>query len=107
MIYSLALLISGILEIFGIFLNSRFAKLYGFKKLMGFIFIMTNFGVSLLFLRYAMKAMPMSVAYAIWTGIGAVGAVFIGVVFDNEKFTLQKSVYLCLIVVSVIILKII
>lgn len=105
--HSFALLISGALEIFGIFLNSRFPKFRGYRKYIVFSVIMANFGLSLLFLRFAMKAMPMSVAYAIWTGIGAVGAVFIGVVFDNEKFTLQKSVYLCLIVFSVIILKII
>lgn len=107
MIYTLALLFSGALEVFGIYLNSRVAKFSGVKKFIGFWVVMANFGLSLLFLRYAMKAMPMSVAYAIWAGIGAVGAVFIGVIFDNEKFTLIKSLSIGLIAVSVIILKLI
>lgn len=106
MSYSLSLFISGLLEVFGIFLNSRFAKFSGLKKFIGFWLVMINFGVSLLFLRYAMKAMPMSVAYAIWTGIGALGAVLIGVVFDGEKFTLKKYISLSLIIISVIMLKI-
>lgn len=48
----------------------------------------------------------MSVAYAIWTAIGAIGAVGIGIVFDNEKFSFKKAFYLALIVFSVIMLKI-
>ncbi|WP_227484228.1 DMT family transporter [Campylobacter sputorum] len=106
MIYTLSLIISGALEVFGIYLNSKFSKFDGVKKFIGFWAIMLNFGLSLLFLRYAMKAMPMSVAYTIWAGIGAIGAVFIGVILDNEKFTILKSLSLFLVVVSVILLKI-
>ena len=54
-----------------------------------------------------MQAMPMSVAYAIWTGIGAVGAVGIGIVFDKEKMSVQKAFYLSLITLSAVMLKII
>ena len=104
--HSFALLISGALEIFGIFLNSRFPKFRGYRKYIVFSVIMANFGLSLLFLRFAMNAMPMSVAYAIWTAIGAIGAVGIGIVFDNEKFNFKKAFYLALIVFSVIMLKI-
>lgn len=106
MIYTLSLFVSGLLEVFGIYLNSRVAKFSGSKKFIGFWIVMGNFGLSLLFLRYAMKGMPMSVAYTIWSGIGAIGAVFIGVIFDDEKFTPVKSLSLILVVVSVILLKI-
>ena len=54
-----------------------------------------------------MQAMPMSVAYAIWTGIGAVGAVLVGLVFNNEKINLEKALYLSLIIFSVVMLKIV
>ncbi|MCI6989455.1 MAG: SMR family transporter [Campylobacter sp.] len=104
--HSLALLMAGIVEVFGIFLNSKISKLGRTKKFIGFWIVMLNFGISLLFLRYAMKDMHMSVAYAIWTAIGAVGAVFIGAIVDKEKFTLHKSLCLGIIVISVIALKI-
>ena len=69
--------------------------------------LVANFAISLWLLSYAMQAMPMSVAYAIWTGIGAVGAVGVGIVFDKEKMSVQKAFYLSLITLSAIMLKII
>ena len=69
--------------------------------------LVANFAISLWLLSYAMQAMPMSVAYAIWTGIGAVGAVGIGIVLDKEKMSAQKAFYLSLITLSAVMLKII
>ena len=69
--------------------------------------LVANFAISLWLLSYAMQAMPMSVAYAIWTGIGAVGAVLVGLVFNNEKINLEKALYLSLIIFSVVMLKIV
>ena len=66
-----------------------------------------NFSLSLTLLSYAMQAIAMSVAYAIWTGIGAVGAVLVGVVFNNEKVNLEKALFLSLIIFSVVMLKIV
>ena len=69
--------------------------------------LVANFAISLWLLSYAMQAMPMSVAYAIWTGIGAVGAVGVGVIFNGEKMSAQKAFYLSLITLSAVMLKII
>ena len=66
-----------------------------------------NFSLSLTLLSYAMQAIAMSVAYAIWTGIGAVGVVLVGVVFNNEKVNLEKALFLSLIIFSVVMLKIV
>ena len=77
------------------------------KKVANFLILVANFALSLWLLSYAMQAMAMSVAYAIWTGIGAVGAVGIGVIFNGEKMSAQKAFYLSLITLSAIMLKII
>lgn len=77
------------------------------KKVANFLILVANFAISLWLLSYAMQAMPMSVAYAIWTGIGAVGAVGVGVIFNGEKMSAQKAFYLSLITLSAIMLKII
>ena len=69
--------------------------------------LVVNFAISLWLLSYAMQAMAMSVAYAIWTGIGAIGAVGVGVVFNDEKMSAQKAFYLSLITLSAVMLKII
>lgn len=77
------------------------------KKAANFLILVANFALSLWLLSYAMQAMAMSVAYAIWTGIGAVGAVGVGVIFNGEKMSAQKAFYLSLITLSAVMLKII
>nr|WP_258030810.1 SMR family transporter [Campylobacter concisus] len=54
-----------------------------------------------------MQTIAMSVAYAIWTGIGAIGAVVVGVVFEGEEINFKKALFLALIIFSVIMLKIV
>ena len=77
------------------------------KKAANFLILTANFALSLWLLSYAMQAMAMSVAYAIWTGIGAVGAVLVGLIFNNEKINFEKALYLSLIIFSVVMLKIV
>ena len=89
------------------FFLTKFQKSFGVKKAANFLILVANFAISLWLLSYAMQAMAMSVAYAIWTGIGAVGAVGVGVIFNGEKMSAQKAFYLSLITLSAVMLKII
>ena len=98
---------AGFCEVSGVFFLTKFQKSFGVKKAANFLILVTNFAISLWLLSYAMQAMPMSVAYAIWTGIGAIGAVGVGVVFNGEKMSAQKAFYLSLITLSAVMLKII
>ena len=107
MTHVLALLAAGRCEVLGVFFLTKFQKSIGVKKVANFLILTANFALSLWFLSYAMQAMAMSVAYAIWTGMGAVGAVLVGVVFNNEKINLEKALFLLLIIISVVMLKII
>jgi methionyl-tRNA formyltransferase len=107
LIHVLALLTAGFCEVSGVFFLTKFQKSVGVKKAANFLILVANFAISLWLLSYAMQAMPMSVAYAIWTGIGAVGAVLVGLVFNNEKINLEKALYLSLIIFSVVMLKIV
>lgn len=107
MTHVLALLAAGFCEVSGVFFLTKFQKSVGVKKAANFWILVANFALSLWLLSYAMQAMPMSVAYAIWTGIGAIGAVGVGIVFDKEKMSAQKAFYLSLITLSAVMLKII
>ena len=107
MTHVLALLTAGFCEVSGVFFLTKFQKSFGVKRAANFLILVANFAISLWLLSYAMQAMPMSVAYAIWTGIGAVGAVLVGLVFNNEKINLEKALYLSLIIFSVVMLKIV
>lgn len=107
MTHILALLTAGLCEVSGVFFLTKFQKSFGVKKAANFLILVANFALSLWLLSYAMQAMVMSVAYAIWTGIGAVGAVLVGLVFNKEKINLEKALYLSLIIFSVVMLKIV
>lgn len=52
------------------------------------------------------ETLPVGTAYAVWTGIGAVGAAIAGIVLLGESASLARIVSLCLIVAGIIGLKI-
>jgi quaternary ammonium compound-resistance protein SugE len=61
--------------------------------------------VSFVLLGLAMKELPASTGYAVWTGIGAIGTAIIGMVFLDEPRTAARIVSIALIVAGVIGLK--
>ena len=56
-------------------------------------------------LGLAMKSLPVGTAYAVWTGIGAVGAAVFGMVLFKEPFTVARVVCIAAIVVGILGLK--
>ena len=61
--------------------------------------------VSLALLGMAMKELPLGTAYAIWTGVGAVGTVIAGIMLFGEAVTLLRIASVALIVCGLIGLK--
>ncbi|WP_353850961.1 multidrug efflux SMR transporter [Flavobacterium sp.] len=66
-----------------------------------YISIVTSF----YFLQQALKVIPIGTAYAIYTSIGAVGTVIIGMIFFKEPATLIRIGFILLIITGVIGLK--
>lgn len=61
--------------------------------------------VSMWLLVEATKTIPIGTAYAVWTGVGAVGTVIVGIVFFNEPAEFWRMVFLCLLIGSIVGLK--
>lgn len=61
--------------------------------------------VSLALLGLAMKELPLGTAYAIWTGVGAVGTVIAGIILFGESMALLRLASVALIVCGLIGLK--
>lgn len=61
--------------------------------------------VSLVLLGLAMKQLPLGTAYAIWTGIGAIGTVIAGIVLFGESMALIRLASVALIVCGLLGLK--
>ena len=62
--------------------------------------------ISLGLLGLAMKELPLGTAYAIWTGVGAVGTVLAGIILFGESMALVRLVSVALIVTGLIGLKV-
>ena len=60
---------------------------------------------SFLLLSQATKTLPIGTAYAIWTGIGALGAVIIGIIMFNEPASPVRLFFVLLLLVGIIGLK--
>jgi len=67
------------------------------------IFTMTVSGALLLL---AQRAIPMGTAYAVWTGIGAVGAFVVGVMLFGDQASTMRLVAIGLIVAGIVGLKV-
>ena len=61
--------------------------------------------VSLALLGLAMKELPLGTAYAIWTGVGAVGTVIAGIILFGESMALLRLISVGLIVAGLLGLK--
>jgi quaternary ammonium compound-resistance protein SugE len=77
----------------------------GFTRLWPSLFTITSMVVSLILLGVAMKSLPLGTAYAVWTGIGAVGAVVLGIVLFKEPATAARLICVGMIVTGVLGLK--
>lgn len=61
--------------------------------------------LSFFFLNLALKQIPIGTAYAIWTGIGGAGVAIVGIFFFKDPVTVPRIAFLCLLVFSIIGLK--
>lgn len=97
------LILAGILEIFWA-TCLKFSN--GFTVLK--FTILTIFGMifSFIFLAQATKILPLGTSYAIWTGIGALGSVIVGIILFKESFTFARLLFVSLLLIGIIGLKI-
>ena len=77
----------------------------GFSRPLPTLLTLSAMGVSVLLLAMAVKQLPLGTAYAVWTGIGAVGTVLMGIWLFNEPATLARVLCLLLIIIGILGLK--
>ncbi|SFD75690.1 quaternary ammonium compound-resistance protein SugE [Phytobacter palmae] len=78
---------------------------HGFTRLVPSVITVTAMIVSVVMLSWAMKNLPTGTAYAVWTGIGAVGAAITGILLLGESANPARLLSLALIVAGIIGLK--
>lgn len=77
----------------------------GFTRLWPSIVTMISGGGSFYLLTLSLKVLPIGTAYAIWTGIGAVGVAIVGILFFKESSDWVRLLSITLVVVGILGLK--
>ena len=96
------LAVAGILEVVWAFFMK---KSEGFSLLTPSVITIVTMIGSFVLLSIAMRSLPLGTAYAIWTGIGAVGAFVVGIVILGEAATFFRVASVTLILAGIIGLK--
>jgi quaternary ammonium compound-resistance protein SugE len=78
----------------------------GFSKLIPSIWTLAAMGISVYLLSVAVRTIPIGTAYAVWTGIGAVGTVILGIFLFNETASFIRILLILVIIFAIIGLKI-
>ncbi|KRN98640.1 DMT family transporter [Companilactobacillus kimchiensis] len=79
---------------------------HGFTKINFAIYTVIGLFLSMFFLALAVKKLPMSLAYPVWTGIGAVGSIIVGVILFGDKLSPLTWVFVALLLIGIIGIKI-
>lgn len=79
----------------------------GFSKPLPTLLTVVAMGLSVWLLALAMKTIPVGTAYAVWTGIGAIGVAVLGMVLFGESREILRMVCLFMIVTGIVGLKIV
>ena len=78
----------------------------GFSRLYPSIATVVAMGTSIGLLGRALKTVPVGTAYAVWTGIGAVGTTALGIYLFSEPATVLRLICIGLIVAGIVVLRI-
>jgi quaternary ammonium compound-resistance protein SugE len=104
MYYWALLFVAGILEI-GWAVGLKYTE--GFTRLWPSIVTIAAMAVSMYLLALAARGLPIGTAYAVWTGIGAVGTAIIGIFLFDESRDWMRLLCIGLIISGVLGLKLV
>ena len=100
----LLLLIAGLLEV-GWAVGLKYTE--GFSRLVPSVLTLVSMTASVGMLALALKTLPMGTAYAVWTGIGAVGTAILGIVLFGDPAGIARIACIGLIIAGIVGLKLV
>lgn len=98
----LILIVAGLFEI-GWAIGLKYTE--GFTRPLASVLTLAAMLVSISLLAWSLKTLPVGTAYAVWTGIGAIGTALLGMLLFGEPRTATRLVCIGLIVAGIIGLK--
>ena len=98
----LVLVLAGLFEV-GMVMGLNFSE--GFTRLLPSLGLLVSGGISFYLLSVAMQSIPVGTAYAVWTAIGAAGAVLIGIFALGEPANALRLAGIVAVLGGVVMLK--
>lgn len=100
------LVIAGLFEVAFAFCLGKAKETTGQPMYFWYIGFILTLLVSMSLLVKATQTLPIGTAYAVWTGIGAVGTVLVGIFIFKEPATFMRIFFLITLIASIIGLKV-
>ncbi|MCW8980822.1 MULTISPECIES: multidrug efflux SMR transporter [Altibacter] len=101
------LIIAGLFEVAFAACLGKAKEASGIEATYWYIGFLICLGISMFLLVKVSQQLPIGTAYAVWTGIGAVGTVLIGILIFKEPATFWRLFFITTLIVSIIGLKVV
>jgi len=103
----LFLIIGGFCEVAFAFCLGKAKEATGTEMYLWYAGFLVMLSLSMGLLIKATQTLPIGTAYAVWTGIGAVGTVLVGILVFKEPATFLRLLFMTTLIVSIIGLKVV
>ena len=103
----LILIIAGLFEVAFAACLGKVKETSGLDSKLWFAGFVVCLSISMFLLIKASKTLPIGTAYAVWTGIGAVGTVLVGIFYFNEPETFWRIFFISTLILSIVGLKLV
>lgn len=100
------LILAGLMEVGFTFCLGKTKTATGNDLVGWWIRFLVALTLSMFLMAKAAEKIPIGTVYPVWTGIGAVGAVLIGIIFFNEPATFWRMFFITTLICSIIGLKV-
>lgn len=99
------LVVAGLFEVTFTFCLGKAKETAGYEMYLWYAGFLVFASISMLLLIKATQTLPIGTAYAVWTGIGAVGTVLVGIFVFKEPATFLRLLFIMTLIASIIGLK--
>lgn len=101
------LILAGLMEVAFTFCLGKTKSATGIELTYWWIGFIIALSLSMFLMAKAAEKLAIGLVYPVWTGIGAVGAVIVGIIFFNEPATFWRIFFITTLILSIIGLKVI
>lgn len=101
------LIAAGLMEVAFTFCLGKTKTTLGTEQCWWWVGFLAALALSMFLMARAARTIPIGTVYPVWTGIGAVGAVIIGIAFFNEPADFRRIFFITTLIISIIGLKLV